>query len=365
MCRPRSRSATSQAMLRIAMASARGRLLSPSRENDSQGLNPTWQPAVTYTQYQYTEDENNNFWIQTNASGVSGSSRPAFEAQAIGASITDGGVSWLNVGPLRGFWTPGTQYAGLQQYVILDYNSNLQSAECRRSDQPDDSCLLAAERRHFPSELVDRRRWIHDRQWRRQCLRICLGPYNALGNTQLSPPNSPEQQAAVTVDLTLPKVVTRAIKSLVWHWYYNREPVTNGSVSRSSPAHRGHARLGHDSGLCPNPVIRFQRRTLTHENIFTAQRFSKGDRGCPARDDSEHCSLRQSYSAHDGRSDPEQRDGHGRSTDCYPGRMRHRQREHFHRDRARDPGFCRTRIRPRTTSRSRRSPILTAVRTHR
>ena len=45
-------------------------------------------------------------------------------------------------------------------------------------------------------------------------------------------PNSPEQQAAVLVDLTLPKVVNRFIKALVTHWYYNREPVTQGGSSK-------------------------------------------------------------------------------------------------------------------------------------
>jgi hypothetical protein len=60
----------------------------------------------------------------------------------------------------------------------------------------------------------------------------CLGPYTAEGNTGLAVPNSPEQQAVTLVDRTLPKVVNRFIKALVMHWYYNREPVTQGGSSK-------------------------------------------------------------------------------------------------------------------------------------
>jgi hypothetical protein len=203
-------------------------------ESDSQGLNPTWQPGATYRQYQFIQDENNNLWIETvGPSGVSGTgSRPAFEAQAIGGTIAgDGTAAWLNVGPVRGFWTPGTQYTGQQQYVLLDFNSNLQLLNV--------ASLISQTIQAYSLQSVG----VSPLAWSTVLGGLtadngvagawrCLGAYNALGNTQLSPPNSPEQQAAVTVDLTLPKVVTRAIKALVWHWYYNREPVTNGSVSK-------------------------------------------------------------------------------------------------------------------------------------
>lgn len=203
-------------------------------ESDAQGLNPTWQPGATYKQYQFLEDENSNLWIQTvGPSGVTGSgARPNFEAQPIGGTIaSDGTAAWLNVGPVRGFWTPGTAYSGLQSYVILDFNSNLQLLNVAN--------LISQTIQAYSLQTVGTSplNWsallgglTTDNgvagAWR------CLGAYNALGNTQLSPPNSPEQQAAVTVDLTLPKVVTRAIKALVYHWYFNREPVTSGGVAK-------------------------------------------------------------------------------------------------------------------------------------
>lgn len=202
-------------------------------EDDTQGLNPTWQPGATYLQWQYQQDENQNFWIQTNTgSGVSGSTRPNFEAESIGGTITgDGSAAWLNVGPLRGFWTPGTEYSGQQQYLLLDFNSNLQLLNV--------ATLISQTIQAYSLQVVGTEPipWSTTLgglttdngvtgAWR------CLGPYNALGNTQLSPPNSPEQQAAVQVDLTLPKVVSRFIKALVTHWYYNREPVASGSVSK-------------------------------------------------------------------------------------------------------------------------------------
>jgi hypothetical protein len=207
-------------------------------ESEGQGLTPTWQPSATYKQYQFIQDENSNLWIQTNSpTGVSGAgARPNFEAQVIGGTIAgDGTAAWLNVGPVRGFWTPGTPYAGAQQCVILDFNSNLQLLNVANlisqtiaayslqsvgsSPLPWSTTLGALTADNGVAGA-----------WR------CLGAYTALGNTQLSPPNSPEQQAAVTVDRTLPKVVTRAIKALVYHWYYNREPVTS-DTPRKIPLH--------------------------------------------------------------------------------------------------------------------------------
>ena len=203
-------------------------------ESDSQGLSPTWQPGATLQQYQFIQDENSNIWIQTvGPNGTTGTgTRPNFEAQAIGGTIPgDGSAAWLNVGPVRGFWTPGTQYSGAQQYVVLDFNSNLQLLNV--------ASLISQTIQAYSLQSVG----VSPLAWADELGQLtadnsvanawrCLGAYNALGNTQLSPPNSPEQQAAVTVDLTLPKVVTRAIKALVTHWYYNREPVTGGSANK-------------------------------------------------------------------------------------------------------------------------------------
>jgi hypothetical protein len=202
-------------------------------ETDISELAPGWQPGVTFPQYSYQVDEKNNVWIQTvGPSGTTGAlPRPAFEAGAIGAVIPDNTASWTNVGPIRGFWAPGTQYAGLQAYVLLDFNSNLQLLNT--------ASLISQTILPYSLQVVGVQPlpWSTARgglttdngivgAWR------CLGSYQALGDTGLASPNSPEQQAAVTVDWTLPKTVTRAIKAWVFHHYYNREPVTQGASSK-------------------------------------------------------------------------------------------------------------------------------------
>ena len=201
-------------------------------ETDTSALNPTWQPSQNFVQWNYLADNNNNFWIQTVAGNVTtGTTRPNFEAGAIGSTLADNTASWLNCGPLRGFWTPGTQYAGLKQWIILDFNSNLQllNVAALTSQTIPPYYLQTVGTEPIPwGQTVGAPTTDNGvaNAW------ICLGSYTQLGNQDLAVPESPAQQAAVTVDYTLPKVVSRAIKALVWHWYYNREPVTPGSVAK-------------------------------------------------------------------------------------------------------------------------------------
>lgn len=209
-----------------------GQLAISEPETATSALNPTWQPSKTVAQYAFQVDENDNIWIQTtNPSGVTGSgARPLFEAQPIGGTIAaDGTANWLNVGPLRGFWTPGTTYAGLQTYAILDFNGNLQllNVAALISQTIIPYSLQSSGTPPLPWSTALGGLTTDNgvaAAWR------CLGPYTALGNTGLASPNSPEQQAAVIVDWTLPSTVSRAIKALVTHWYRNREPVTQGSA---------------------------------------------------------------------------------------------------------------------------------------
>jgi hypothetical protein len=204
-------------------------------ESATSALSATWQPATNYLQYAFQVDENGNIWIQTaSPNGTTGAAatRPNFEAAAIGAAIAgDNTAAWLNVGPLRGFWTPGTPYAGQQQCVILDFNSNLQLLNV--------ASLISQTISAFSLQLVG----ASPLPWSAALAGLttdngvagawrCLGPYIALGNTGLATPNSPEQQAAVLVDWTLPKTVSRAIKTLVLHWYRNREPVAAGTIAK-------------------------------------------------------------------------------------------------------------------------------------
>lgn len=203
-------------------------------ESLTSSIAPSWQPSKVFAQYAYQVDQSGDIWIQTAAgTQTTGTTRPNFEAQPISGTIpTDGSAAWLNVGPLRGFWTPGTSYSGLQTYAVLDFNSNLQLLNVASLvSQPIPAYSLQTVGASPLPWATGLGALTADNgimaAWR------CLGPYNALGNTGLaSPPNSPEQQAAVTVDRTLPKVVTRAIKALVQHWYVNREPVTPGMMSK-------------------------------------------------------------------------------------------------------------------------------------
>jgi hypothetical protein len=202
-------------------------------ETDTSALNPTWKPTTAFSQYAFQADATGNLWIQTTAvSGLTGSARPGFEAAAIGAAITgDGTANWLNVGPIRGFWTPGTNFAGLQTYVILDFNSNLQllnvAALISQPIAPYSLQVVGVEPLPWSSTLGG---FTADngvaQAWR------CLGAYTAEGDNGLAVPNSPEQQAAVLIDLTLPETATMAIMTLVSHWYYNREIAVGGQVNK-------------------------------------------------------------------------------------------------------------------------------------
>jgi hypothetical protein len=196
-------------------------------ETRTQAVNPSWEAGETWQQYQFVVDANGNVEVQMNAGPVvAGSALPVWGAIGV-LSPADGGASWLNCGPIRGFWAPDTVYAG--PYVILDFNSNLQllnvPALTSQTIGPVSLQIVGVPPLPYSQVLggLTADNGVAN-AWR------CLGPYLALGNTGLAIPNSPEQQAAFTIDYTLPRQVTRAVKALVTHWYYNREPYVGGSV---------------------------------------------------------------------------------------------------------------------------------------
>ena len=201
-------------------------------ETLTEAIAPSWQPNVATPQYSYLIDVNGNVEVQTNAGSpvtASGDNPPSWPAP--GQTVPDGGCLWQNCGPIRGFWAPGVPYAGLQSWVILDFNSNLQLLNV--------PSLISQNIGPYSVQLVG----VEPIPWATTLgglttdngiagAWICLGPYAALGDTGLAAPNSPEQQAAVTVDWTLPRTVSRFVKAFVMHHYYNREPYTQGSVNR-------------------------------------------------------------------------------------------------------------------------------------
>jgi len=197
-------------------------------ETVTESLNPSWVAGATWQQYQYVVDANGNVEVQQNAGPVAaGATLPVWAA--IGSAIADGAASWLNCGPIRGFWTPDTVYAG--PTVLLDFNSNLQllnvAGLTSQTIQPVAYQIVGVSPLPWSATLggLTADNGVAN-AWR------CLGNYSALGNTGLAIPNSPEQQAAFTVDWTLPETVTIAVQVLVEHWYYNREPVTQGPVMK-------------------------------------------------------------------------------------------------------------------------------------
>jgi hypothetical protein len=199
-------------------------------ETVSEADNPSWVPSAIWQQYQFLIDGNGNVEVQQNAGPVASGAGPAPPVwAAIGFAVADGAASWLNCGPIRGFWTPDTKYVG--PYVVLDFNSNLQLLNVTpltsQTIGPVTLQIVGVAPIPWASTLgaLTADNGIAN-AWR------CIGPYVALGNTGLSIPNSPEQQAAFTIDFTLPRTVTRAVKALVTHWYYNREPFVAGSVSK-------------------------------------------------------------------------------------------------------------------------------------
>jgi|GEM_PF-4879500 len=195
-------------------------------ETVSHDLNPSWQPSTAVPQWTFLVDPNGNIEVQINAGSPltgAGPNPPAWPA--IGAEVVDGACLFHNYGPLRGFWTPDTKYSG--NWIILDQNSNLQLLVIPSliSQTSPPSGIVGSVTPPFASEVAAITVDNGENAWR------CLGAYRGLGNQGASIPTAPEQQAAYTIDWTLPDTVSMAIMQLVSHWYFNREPVVPGSVS--------------------------------------------------------------------------------------------------------------------------------------
>jgi hypothetical protein len=58
----------------------------------------TWQAGHTYVKYEYVVDAASRVWVQTNTSGVSGLTSPAFSASSYPTTESDGTCSWTTYG---------------------------------------------------------------------------------------------------------------------------------------------------------------------------------------------------------------------------------------------------------------------------
>ncbi len=67
-----------------------------------------WQPSTTYFKYQYIVAPNGLIWVQTNASGVSGTTSPAFALTGIPTTESDNTCSWTTYGQSQTSISQGT-----------------------------------------------------------------------------------------------------------------------------------------------------------------------------------------------------------------------------------------------------------------
>lgn len=193
-------------------------------ETEQSASNPPWAPTTNYQQYSYLVDPNGCVEVQLNAGNPQSGPGPAAPAWPVpGGQIADGGCLWQNYGPIVGTWAPDTQYTS--PCVLVDFNSNLQALNVAQltSQSVPPYTLQSINEPPLPWQEAAGGLTTDNNvagAWR------CLGEYIGQGNQGLTVPNSPEQQISFTIDRTLPKIVTRFMKALGYHWYYNREPVT-------------------------------------------------------------------------------------------------------------------------------------------
>lgn len=188
--------------------------LSIGQQNAEIESSPGWEPDTTVAQYAYLIDPNDNVWMQLTApSGATGAGpEPPWGSEpAPGEIVHDGTAEWICLGPVTGEWDPQTEY--VQYTVVFDPNGNLQtcivSAFTSQNADPTFSQTLGLTT--VDNSVV---------AWR------CLGEYEGVM------PNPPDQPSSYTKIINIPEDIEVAIYLMLSHYYFNREPVTNGSVSK-------------------------------------------------------------------------------------------------------------------------------------
>ena len=171
-----------------------------------------WEEELQVPQYGYIIDANDNVWVQTVAgTQITGTSRPAFEAQPVGGTIAvDGLCAWTNYGPVVGPWVAGQ--ALLQPTIVFDVNNNLHLLNVA------DLTTAAIEPTWATACGVTTTDNGVSGAW------LCLGP------NQPGEQNPSNEITSYVGDIGIPEQFKIAIMILASHWYYNREPVTPGTA---------------------------------------------------------------------------------------------------------------------------------------
>jgi hypothetical protein len=183
---------------------------------------PGWEPGETIAQYAYLIDPNDNVQMQTNAIAVTGSNEPTWGAEP-GAVTHDNTASWTCLtgvpagedgsgeGGIVGEYDNETEYVLYQ--VVIDPNGNLQTCIVAnlvsQSTDPTFATTLGATTADNGVTA-----------WR------CLGPYQGVM------PNPPQQPSEYSKIINIPEDIEMAIYLMLAHFYYNREAVASGSVSK-------------------------------------------------------------------------------------------------------------------------------------
>jgi len=164
-----------------------------------------WQPLYALSQYAYVIDDNGDLELQTAASGTTGKTQPTWAAA--GATVQDGSCVWLNCGPVGGAYETGVAYP--PDSVVADPNGNLQFTSAGLT-----SGGVATWGNSVGAVTPD-----NGGDW------VCLGAQLAEGE---EPPN---QVVEYQGDTGIPDDLKMGILLMVSHFYFNRDPVTGGSVS--------------------------------------------------------------------------------------------------------------------------------------
>jgi len=177
-----------------------------------------WQPLETYSQYSYLIDDSGNIQLQLNATGLTGQDEPTFAAKA-GDTTADGTCLWLNCGPAAALLPYQVNNVYVAGSIVIDPNNNLEYTQA--------GLTSGAQPPAWPGPEIGTVTEDNGGQW------VCLGqllPGPAQPNQYTYPGQAgPAQIVEYSGIIGLPEDLKMAMKLMVSHFFYNREPVAGGS----------------------------------------------------------------------------------------------------------------------------------------